>query len=225
MHGDSLPRSEWSVARSSRRWSLPKRERASLANLTKLDELFTEWQNDQATYETAFFAEVKRKIDGFIGGRIARDREDVVQTALIKVWRTIPSFNSEKANLSSWLRIITNSAVIDQLRKNSREDEVLCDLGVEVGDDEEVKEVTIDDIVGHSATSASGWPTWNTWTRSGLMTLFDHDEELVDALLQSANLAHVEKLTGRTRKSVRHAVKMAQRRYAEIYETMHRGDF
>jgi DNA-directed RNA polymerase specialized sigma24 family protein len=200
------------------RWPPSKGECAPLGNPTKLDELFSKWQSDPTAYETPFFTEVKDAVDKLARGRIA-DWDDAAQVALMKAWQTISSFDPARGGLAEWLRVIVRSAVIDQLRKTSRESEIITtDLGVKVGDDGEVKAVTIDDIVATSATSSPGWPTWNTWTRAGLLPLFDHDGELVEALLQSSNLAHVERLTGRTRKAVRHAVKMAQRRYAEIYE-------
>lgn len=181
----------------------------------KLDEHYVEWKNDPVQYEDVFFTELRKQVNLMIGDRVLRDREDVVQDAVVRILRRMSRFDPAKAPFAAWVRLNTNAAVFDHLHSVYIEQERVADLGV----DEAGVAITLDDVNGQSATQrAAEWLVEPTWSGPELSYLFAGDDELVKALLQSTNLAQVERKTGRSRKAVRCAIERAKRRYAEMQE-------
>lgn len=78
-----------------------------------LDELYALGEMD------VFFQKSKEKVEKRVHGmRLAgTDGEDVVQEALIKVYRYLPKYDSSKAKVSTYLDRIITSAIRDCLKK------------------------------------------------------------------------------------------------------------
>ncbi len=59
-----------------------------------------------------------------IASRIVRSEEvaqDVLQDAMVKIWKNIHAFNPEKATFFTWMLNITRNTAIDFLRKSKKE--------------------------------------------------------------------------------------------------------
>jgi len=66
----------------------------------------------------------------------ATDAEDLTQEVFIKIYRTLPSFNQEKASFTTWVTTVTRNLLVDHFRKtkNDRATDSIDDRGSE--DDE-----------------------------------------------------------------------------------------
>ena len=81
-----------------------------------IESLFDLWQQDPARYKEAFLAELMRMINWIISGRVPRDRDDITQDVLIRVWQRIATYNPRLSQFSTRLRLNTNAALYDYLK-------------------------------------------------------------------------------------------------------------
>ncbi len=76
------------------------------------------------------FGNLYDKYSGALYGvclRFLRDEElaqDVLQTAMVKAWRKIDTYNPDKATLYTWLLNITRNSCLDKLRSEKRRPEI-----------------------------------------------------------------------------------------------------
>jgi len=55
----------------------------------------------------------------------ARDFDDLVQNVLLKLWRSIASYDSNKARFRTWLGVVVRNAVYDQFRETQQQRKLL----------------------------------------------------------------------------------------------------
>jgi len=55
----------------------------------------------------------------------AADFDDLVQNVLLKLWRSIASYDSEKARFRTWLGVVVRNAVYDQFSETKRQRKLL----------------------------------------------------------------------------------------------------
>jgi RNA polymerase sigma-70 factor, ECF subfamily len=70
----------------------------------------------------------------FVGS--ADSAEDLTQEVFIKVYRTLDSFDSEKASLNTWITTVTRNLLVDHFRK-TKYDRATDSLDTAPGEDEE----------------------------------------------------------------------------------------
>ncbi|MGF1606045.1 MAG: sigma-70 family RNA polymerase sigma factor [Rhodothalassiaceae bacterium] len=98
-------------------------------------------QRDRAAFARLFrYFGPKLKAYGMRGGADAETAEEVVQEAMLAVWRKAASFDPAKASVSTWLFTIVRNKRIDMLRREARPDlkeEDFLHLNGEVTDQED----------------------------------------------------------------------------------------
>lgn len=66
----------------------------------------------------ALYAEYAGKVRGYVFGRLSNrdDAEDVVSDVFLKVYEKYPTFDADRASVSTWVYTITRNTVIDYFR-------------------------------------------------------------------------------------------------------------
>ena len=80
-------------------------------------------ERDRQAFER-LFVHFSPRLKGFLmqGGRLqAEQADELVQEAMIKVWRKAPSYAPAQASASTWIYTIARNTRIDWLRKHQRE--------------------------------------------------------------------------------------------------------
>ena len=70
----------------------------------------------------------------FAGG--GEDAEDLTQEVFIKIYRTLASFDAEKASFNTWVTTVTRNLLVDHFRK-TKNDRITDSMDAPVGDQEE----------------------------------------------------------------------------------------
>jgi len=64
------------------------------------------------------------------------DAEDLTQEVFIKIYRTLASFDAEKASFNTWVTTVTRNLLVDHFRK-TKNDRITDSMDAPVGDQEE----------------------------------------------------------------------------------------
>ena len=78
----------------------------------------------------------------------AEDAQELTQEVFIKVYRTVGSFDGEKASFSTWVTAVTRNLLVDHFRK-SRNDRMTDSLDAPQGADEDAAPLS-DKLAGHA---------------------------------------------------------------------------
>lgn len=70
----------------------------------------------------------------FAGG--GEDAEDLTQEVFIKIYRTLASFDSEKASFNTWVTTVTRNLLVDHFRK-TKNDRITDSMDATIGDEGE----------------------------------------------------------------------------------------
>lgn len=86
----------------------------------------------------ALYAEYAGKVRGYVFGRLSNrdDAEDVVSDVFLKVYEKYPTFDADRASVSTWVYTITRNTVIDYFRVHRTCAELPEDLPDEGGVDD-----------------------------------------------------------------------------------------
>ena len=86
----------------------------------------------------ALYAEYAGKVRGYVLGRLSNrdDAEDVVSDVFLKVYEKYPTFDADRASVSTWVYTITRNTVIDYFRVHRTCAELPEDLPDEGGVDD-----------------------------------------------------------------------------------------
>ena len=86
----------------------------------------------------ALYAEYAGKVRGYVFGKLSNrdDAEDVVSDVFLKVYEKYPTFDADRASVSTWVYTITRNTVIDYFRVHRTCAELPEDLPDEGGVDD-----------------------------------------------------------------------------------------
>lgn len=86
----------------------------------------------------ALYAEYAGKVRGYVFGKLSNraDAEDVVSDVFLKVYEKYPTFDADRASVSTWVYTITRNTVIDYFRVHRVCTELPEDLADEGGVDD-----------------------------------------------------------------------------------------
>lgn len=86
----------------------------------------------------ALYAEYAGKVRGYVFGKLSNkaDTEDVVSDVFLKVYEKYPTFDADRASVSTWVYTITRNTVIDYFRAHRTCAELPEDLPDEGGVDD-----------------------------------------------------------------------------------------
>lgn len=86
----------------------------------------------------ALYAEYAGKVRGYVLGKLSNrdDAEDVVSDVFLKVYEKYPTFDADRASVSTWVYTITRNTVIDYFRVHHTCAELPEDLPDEGGVDD-----------------------------------------------------------------------------------------
>ena len=86
----------------------------------------------------ALYAEYAGKVRGYVFGKLSNrdDAEDVVSDVFLKVYEKYPTFDADRASVSTWVYTITRNTVIDYFRIHRTCAELPEDLPDEGGVDD-----------------------------------------------------------------------------------------
>lgn len=86
----------------------------------------------------ALYAEYAGKVRGYVFGKLSNraDAEDVVSDVFLKVYEKYPTFDADRASVSTWVYTITRNTVIDYFRVHRTCTELPEDLTDEGGVDD-----------------------------------------------------------------------------------------
>ncbi len=86
----------------------------------------------------ALYAEYGEKVRGYVFGKLSNraDAEDVVGDVFLKAYEKYPTFDADRASVSTWLYTITRNTVIDYYRAHRSCAELPEDLPDEAGVDD-----------------------------------------------------------------------------------------
>ena len=86
----------------------------------------------------ALYAEYAGKVRGYVFGKLSNraDAEDIVSDVFLKVYEKYPTFDADRASVSTWVYTITRNTVIDYFRVHRTCAELPEDLPDEGGVDD-----------------------------------------------------------------------------------------
>ena len=72
----------------------------------------------QAAEKETLYTEYSEKVRGYVFGKVANrhDAEDLVSDIFLKAYEKYPTFDADRASVSTWLYTITRNTVIDYFR-------------------------------------------------------------------------------------------------------------
>lgn len=123
--------------------SSPKRQSVNMTNLQSADPQAQCWKQhmlavassqDKTAFQSLYLHFAPKIKSFYLNQGMARQAEELTHEVFIKIWQKAGSYNSEKANVSTWIFTIVRNLRIDYLRRR-RLDEVSQDDTHDVGED------------------------------------------------------------------------------------------
>ena len=102
----------------------------------------------------ALYTAYSEKVRGYVFGKVANrhDAEDLVSDVFLKAYEKYPTFDADRASVSTWLYTITRNTVIDYFRTHRP--------GVELPEDLPDVEMELDRPFAFAISGADGLPLY-----------------------------------------------------------------